>query len=191
MNKTEQILNDIENSIILKQKLKKQVGVLIDIADVLVRAFRKGNKVLLFGNGGSAADAQHIAAELMGKFYRDRPPLPVLALSTNTSSLTAIANDYGYDTVFTRQLQALVKRGDVVIGISTSGNSQNVIKALEEAKRLGAVSVAFIGQNKKSKSIADFVLSASSTDTPRIQETHITAGHIICKLVEDDLFGNE
>jgi len=162
----------------------------VAMADLLVDAFRKGNKVLLFGNGGSAADAQHIACELAGKFYLDRAPLPAIALTTNTSSLTAIANDYSYEEVFVRQVKGLVKQGDVVIGISTSGNSPNVLRGIEEAKRLGATTIALIGRGGRLKKSADYVLSVPSDDTPRIQEAHITAGHIICYLVEQALFGN-
>jgi D-sedoheptulose 7-phosphate isomerase len=136
-----------------------------------------------------SADAQHIAGELAGKFYLDRDPLPAIALTTNTSSLTAIANDYGYDQVFARQLRGLVNKGDIVIGISTSGSSPNVTIAMEEAKRHGAIIIAFTGQGGKLKEIAEYVLSIPSTDTPRIQEAHITAGHIIAYLVEEALFG--
>ena len=159
------------------------------IADQLIQALRNGNKVLLFGNGGSAADAQHIAAELSGKYTRHRDPLPAIALTTNTSSLTAIANDYGYEAVFARQLQALVAEGDIVIGISTSGSSPNVLLAMEEAKRRGAITIALTGQGGKLKELADYVLSVPSTKTPRIQEAHITIGHIICHLVEEEIFG--
>ena len=136
-----------------------------------------------------SADAQHIAGELVGTFYLDRDPLPAIALTTNTSSLTAIANDYGYDQVFARQLRGLVNKGDIVIGISTSGSSPNVTIAMEEAKRHGAITIAFTGQEGKRKEMAEYVLSIPSTDTPRIQEAHITAGHIIAYLVEEALFG--
>ncbi len=185
------VIKQIEESVELKRGLQAQVGTLIEIADRLVQAFRKGNKVLLFGNGGSAADAQHIAGELAGKFYQDREPLPALALTTNTSSLTAIANDYGFETVFARQIQGLIKEGDIVIGISTSGASPNVIRGIEKAKQLGATTVAFTGAGGTLKDIADYVLSIQSNDVPRIQEVHITAGHIICYLVEQALFGGK
>ena len=191
MDKEAVIKNQINESIRLKEYLATKADILMSIAEELVRSFHSGNKVLLFGNGGSAADAQHIASELAGKFYLDRDPLPAIALTTNTSSLTAIANDYGYDTVFVRQLKGLVKKGDVVIGISTSGNSPNVLLAIEEAKHLGAVTVAFTGKGGKLKKLADYALSIPSEDTPRIQEAHITAGHIICYLVEETLFGVE
>lgn len=184
------IVKQIEDSIELKKYLQKATKNLVSMANLLVDAFKRGNKVLLFGNGGSAADAQHIACELAGKFYLDRPPLPAIALTTNASILTAIANDYGYGEVFARQVMALVKEGDIVIGISTSGNSPNVLRGIEEAKRLGAITIAFTGQDGRLKELADYVLSVPSVNTPRIQEAHITAGHIICYLVEQALFGN-
>jgi len=184
------IVKQIEDSIELKKYLQKATKNLVSMANLLVDAFKRGNKVLLFGNGGSAADAQHIACELAGKFYLDRPPLPAIALTTNASILTAIANDYGYGEVFARQVMALVKEGDIVIGISTSGNSPNVLRGIEEAKRLGAITIAFTGQGGRLKELADYVLSVPSVNTPRIQEAHITAGHIICYLVEQALFGN-
>lgn len=185
------IARQIEESAELKIALKAQTGLLIKIAEQITQAFRKGNKVILFGNGGSAADAQHIASELAGKFYLDRDPLPAIALTANTSSLTAIANDYSFETVFSRQVRGLAKKGDIVIGISTSGNSPNVLRGVEEAKRLGASTVAFTGQGGKLKKLADYALLIPSTDTPRIQEAHITAGHIVCYLVEESLFGSE
>ena len=191
MDRESIVIKQIEESADLKRGLQAQVGTLIEIADRIVQAFRNGNKVLLFGNGGSAADAQHIAGELAGKFYQDRDPLPALALTTNTSSLTAIANDYGFETVFARQLQGLTKKGDIVIGISTSGASLNVIRGIEEAKQQGATTVAFAGAGGTLKDIADYVLSIPSNDVPRIQEAHITAGHIICYLVEQALFGGK
>ena len=184
------IVKQIEDNIKLKEYLQKEAKNLVAMAALLVDAFRKGNKVLLFGNGGSAADAQHIACELAGKFYLDRAPLPAIALTTNTSALTAIANDYSYEEIFSRQLKALVREGDIVIGISTSGNSPNVLHGIEEAKRLGAITVAFTGRGGELKKLADYVLAVPSVDTPRIQEVHITAGHIICYLVEQALFGN-
>lgn len=183
------VARQIEDSVALKTALISQTDMILEIADQMVRALRKGNKVLLFGNGGSAADAQHIACELAGKFYLDRDPLPAIALVANTSSLTAIANDYDYQEVFARQLRGLAKKGDIAIGISTSGNSPNVIAGIEEAKRCGLTTVAFVGQGGKLKEIAEYVLSVPSADTPRIQEAHITAGHIICYLVEETLFG--
>jgi D-sedoheptulose 7-phosphate isomerase len=181
----------LQHNIELIKYLQSEAKLLMAIAGELTRAFSHGNKALLFGNGGSAADAQHIAAELTGKLYLDRRPLPALALTVNTSSLTAIANDYGYDRVFVRQLQSLMNSGDVVIGISTSGNSPNVVLAMEEARRGGAITVAFTGRCGQIKDIADYALCVPSGDTPRIQEAHITAGHVICYLVEASLLGRE
>lgn len=191
MDRESIVIKQIEESADLKRGLQAQVGTLIEIADRIVQAFRNGSKVLLFGNGGSAADAQHIAGELAGRFYQDRDPLPALALTTNTSSLTAIANDYGFETVFARQLQGLAKKGDIAIGISTSGASPNVIRGIEAAKQQGATTVAFAGAGGTLKDIADYVLSIPSNDVARIQEAHITAGHIICYLVEQALFGGK
>lgn len=191
MNQESVIIKQIEESASLKQGLKAQVEIMLTIAEELARAFRRGNKVLLFGNGGSAADAQHIAAELEGKFYKEREPLPAIALTTNVSSLTAIANDYGYEMVFAKGVKALAKKGDIVIGISTSGESPSVLQGMEEANRIGAITVAFTGQGGKLRELANYVLSIPSSDTPRIQEAHITAGHIICYLVEEALFGEK
>lgn len=189
MNREDMVVKQIEESMQLRGRLHAEAKTLVAIADQLVQALRRGNKVLLFGNGGSAADAEHIACELAGRFSRDREPLPAIALTTNTSSLTAIANDYGYEAVFARQLRGLVKEGDIVIGISTSGSSANVLLAIEEANRRGAVTIALTGQGGKLKELAHYVLSVPSTSTQRIQEAHITMGHIICHLVEEELFG--
>jgi len=186
----DEIIKQLEDNIALQQYLQEQAEILTTIAELLIQAFQKGNKVFLFGNGGSAADAQHIACELSGKFYLNRNPLPAIALTTNTSSLTAIGNDYGYEEVFARQVKGLVREGDIVIGISTSGNSPNVLRGTEQAKQMGATTVAFTGQGGKLKELTDYVLSIPSNDTPRIQEAHITAGHIICYLVEKALFGD-
>ena len=169
--------------------LADQAGIIVEIADAMVRALRKGNKVLLLGNGGSAADAEHIAGELAGKFTLFREPLPAIALTTNTASLTAIANDFGYEDVFARQVRGLVARGDVVVGLSTSGESPNVIRAMDEAREHGAVTVAFTGSKGALRDRAQYVLSIPSSDTPRVQEAHMLAGHIICFLVETSLFG--
>ena len=171
-------------------KLSLDTGIIIDIANVITKAYKKGGKVLLFGNGGSAADAQHMAAELVGKYKMIREPLPAIALSTNTSILTACANDYGYETVFAKQVQALAKEGDVVIGISTSGSSPNVLEGIKAAKEKGAFTIGFTGEggSELGRNV-DICLSVPSKDTPRIQEAHITAGHIVCYLVENELFG--
>lgn len=191
MKPEDYILKQLEDSINLGRSLETQSKTIIAIAEEMAKAFLRGNKALLFGNGGSAADAQHIACELQGKFYQKREPLAALALTTNTSILTAIANDYSFEEVFVRQVKALVKKGDIAIGISTSGNSPNVLRALIEAKNLGAITIGLTGRGGKLKNIADYALSVPSEDTPRIQEAHITLGHIICSLVEDSLFGNK
>jgi D-sedoheptulose 7-phosphate isomerase len=188
-NRESIIRAQFEESLYLIKYLQSQTGLLASIADEMARAFRCGKKVLLCGNGGSAADAQHIAAELTGKFYYNRKPLPAVALTVNTSILTAIANDFGYDQVFSRQVQSLANEGDVVIGISTSGNSRNVILALQEARQLGAITVAFSGNGGSLRQTADYALCIPSEDTPRIQEAHIACGHMICYLVEESLFG--
>lgn len=183
------VTQQVRDSASLCGALSEQAEVVVQIADCLVKAFRRGNKVLLFGNGGSAADAEHIACELAGKFTLFRDPLPAIALTANTASLTAIGNDFGYEEVFARQLRGLVTKGDVAIGMSTSGTSPNVIRAMEEAKLQGAMTVALTGARGKLKESAQLVLSIPSSDTPRIQEVHMLAGHIICGLVERSLFG--
>ena len=188
-NKRAVVTGQIRESASLCNGLAGQADTIVQIAEQMTKAFRQRKKVLLFGNGGSAADAEHIACELAGKFTLFRDPLPAIALTTNTSSLTAIGNDFGYEEVFARQLRGLVAKGDVVIGLSTSGASPNVIRAIEEANRQGAITVAFIGAKGKLKESARHVLSIPSTDTPRIQEAHMLAGHIICGLVEESLFG--
>ena len=156
---------------------------------VLEEAFAKGNKLLVMGNGGSAADAQHFAAEIIGRFKLERPALPAIALTTDSSILTAIGNDYGFDAVFSRQVEGLAAHGDVVFGISTSGNSPNVKAALEKAKAKGCTTIALLGRDGGSiKELADIPLIVPSFDTPRIQEGHITIIHIICDLLEKRLF---
>lgn len=160
------------------------------IGQAMVQAYRSGKKVLLFGNGGSAADAQHIAAELVGRYYRERPPLAAEALTVNSSSLTAISNDYSYDQVFLRQLQALGVAGDIAIGITTSGRSSNVITALEAARQKGMVTVALTGANgERLRVLVDYCIRVPATDPARIQEAHIMIGHILCEIVEESLFG--
>jgi D-sedoheptulose 7-phosphate isomerase len=149
---------------------------------------RRGNKILTAGNGGSAADAQHIAAELVARFEFDRPGLAAIALSTDTSAMTAIGNDYGYDFLFARQLEALARPGDVFIGITTSGNSKNILKAMDSAGRLGVTRVALCGEGGKVREVVEHVLAAPSTHTPRIQESHILIGHILCALCEENMF---
>jgi len=188
----EGVRRSIEASIAVKQLLLNDAEVvdgMASVAEMLVEAFRKGNKPILFGNGGSAADAQHIAAEFVGRFAFNRPALPALALSVNTSCVTAIGNDYGFDQVFSRQLEALGRAGDVAIGISTSGNSPNVLQGMATAKRLGLHTVALTGASGgQLKSAADRCLRAPSNETPRIQECHILIGHIISELVEQTIF---
>lgn len=158
------------------------------IVGAMTRAFRSGRKVLWFGNGGSAADAQHLAAELSGRFLRERPGLPSEALSVNTSALTAIANDFGYEQVFVRQIEAFARPGDVVVGITTSGTSPNVVRGLEAAKRCGAVTVAFTGNGGgRAAEIADLVLLGPDGYSAIVQEVHIALGHIVCDLVEQEL----
>jgi len=169
-------------------------GQIENMVHLIVAAYRAGGKVVVFGNGGSAADAQHLVGELVGRFKLERPALPAIALSTNTSILTAIANDYGYDVVFSRQIEALVTEKDVVIGISTSGRSPNVIEAIKAAKKKGAKTIVLTGgkggpSRGRMAEEADLVLAVPSDSTPRIQESHITIGHIVCELVEKELFG--
>lgn len=187
-----EIIELLKESIEVKEELCKQASEIKNIGKItaaIIKALRRGNKVVLFGNGGSAADAQHIACELAGRFKRERRGLPAIALTTNTSALTAIANDYSYDEVFSRQVEGLVNRGDVVIGISTSGNSMNVIKGIKVAKGKGAFTVGLTGATGgKLGEVVDICIKVPSTDTPRIQEAHITIGHIICQLVEEGLF---
>ena len=184
-----EILSILDESIRVKEGIKDLAPMIKKVAEEIIKAYKKKKKVVLFGNGGSAADAQHIATEFVGKFYKDREALPSLALNTNTSSITATANDYGYDLVFERQVDAFVEGGDIVIGISTSGNSPNVVKGLERAKAKGSITVGMTGQKEnKIEKITDYCLKMPSTDTPRIQEGHITVGHIICYLVEKQLF---
>jgi D-sedoheptulose 7-phosphate isomerase len=186
------VLDRIRRSIEVKQALLADVAFRDRVAQVamrIVKALRAGGKVLFFGNGGSAADAQHLAAEFTGRYLKERRALPALALHANTSSLTAIGNDYGFDLVFARQLEALGKEGDVAFGISTSGNSRNVLRALEIAKAKSIFTVALTGGSGGAmKRLADCTLSIPSDETPRIQECHILTGHIICEIVEEMLF---
>ena len=184
-----EIISILDDSIKLKEEIKELAPLINQISKEIINAYRNKKKVILFGNGGSAADAQHIAAEFVGKFYKDREALPSLAFHTNTSTVTATANDYGYDLIFERQVDAFVEEGDIVIGLSTSGNSPNVVKGLERAKVKGAITIGMTGEKEnKIEKISDFCLKMPSTDTPRIQEGHITVGHIICYLVEKELF---
>lgn len=192
----EKIVKDILNeSIRVKKKIVDDPSLLSQInqiSSIIIEAYRKKNKVILFGNGGSAADAQHVAGELVNRLHLEREALPAIALTTDSSVLTSIANDYDYSRIFARQVEALAKEGDVVIGISTSGSSSNVIEAVKTAKEKGAKTVGFTG-NKGGKlaELVDFVISVPSDETPRVQESHITILHIICCLVERELFGDK
>lgn len=187
--------NEIETSLnesikIKTELLSNSVETIAQIADISVDALRSGHSLYLMGNGGSAADAQHISGELVGRFKKDRKPLPALALTTNTSVLTAIANDYGYDLCFERQVDAFVKNGDVVFGLSTSGNSANIINAVILAGKKGAKTIAFTGKDGgRLRDNVDVCLMVPSSDTARIQECHITIGHILCSIIEKRLFG--
>lgn len=165
---------------------------IVEVVRLIVRAFRDGKKVLLFGNGGSATDASHITAEFVNRFLLERPPLPAIALNTDPAVLTSISNDYGYDQVFSKQLAALGHEGDVAIALSTSGNSPNVIKALEVARRNGLRTVVLTGgTGGMMAKMADHTFIVPSTHTPHIQETHITLGHILCQMVDEELFGTK
>jgi D-sedoheptulose 7-phosphate isomerase len=186
------VTRSIEASIAVKQRLlgsPEVVSTIAKVSEILVGAFDRGNKALLFGNGGSAADAQHIAAEFVGRFAFDRPALPALALSVNTSCVTAIGNDYGFDQVFSRQIEALGRPGDVAIGISTSGNSPNVLRGVLAAHKIGLHTIALTGQTGgRLKHEVDHCIGVPSNQTPNIQECHILIGHIISELVEKVLF---
>jgi len=163
---------------------------IIRLAQVLAKALRDGNKLLIFGNGGSAADAQHMAAEFVNRFLIDRPPLAAIALSTDSSILTSIGNDFSFDDIFDKQIRALGKSGDVAIGISTSGNSPNVVQAMQRAREMGLVTVALGGgTGGRLKDLADFVLLAPTAFTPHIQEVHLWVEHLLCQLVDEILFG--
>lgn len=175
----------VHKSILSDKKLLKKIS---DVAGVIIEAFNGDKKLLLCGNGGSAADAQHLAAELAGKFYLDRKPLFAEALHGNTSFLTAVANDYSYDEVYSRSVEAKGRRGDVLIGLSTSGNSKNIIKAFRKAKSLGVKTIGLTGKSGgKIRKLSDYLINVPSSDTPRIQESHILIGHIICEIVERSL----
>lgn len=193
MGKVDSLHNEIvcrleESAQITKTMAKDTVSQIEQMASLIIMTYRAGGKVVLFGNGGSAADAQHIAAELVQKMLLERQAFPAIALTTNTSILTAVANDRGYETIFSRQVEALVNKNDVVIGITTSGDSSNVIEALETAKTKGAKTICLTGgSGGKLAKVADLTLIIPSYNTPRIQEAHITIGHIVCELVEKEL----
>lgn len=192
MTKYLQLIEQRTNeSIAVKQALlETQADVIAAVAKQLVDAMRNGKTLYLCGNGGSAGDAQHIAAELVGRFTKERRALPAVALTTNTSALTALGNDYEYNIVFSRQLEAFGKAGDVLIGISTSGNSPNVLHALQTARELGMGTIGLTGETGgKTKAVADHCICVPSRDTARIQESHILIGHVLCEIVECELFG--
>lgn len=192
---SEQIKNIITASIETKNKILNDdafIKKIENVVDVIVHAFQQGNKVLFCGNGGSAADAQHLAAEFSGRFYKDRKALPSEALHCNTSYLTAVGNDYSYDVIYARLVDGIGVEGDVLVGLSTSGNSANIIKAFEAAHKNKMITIGFTGATGgKMKDISDHLFNVPSTDTPRIQESHILIGHIICELVEENLFNNK
>ncbi len=184
----EEIKNQFNQNIELHKKAEEQLSPLVlQAGEMITEALKKGNKLLLCGNGGSAADSQHLAAEFVGRFKKERKGLPAIALTTDTSILTALANDYGYDSVFSRQVESLGKEGDILIVISTSGNSVNLIKAVGEAKNRGLKTVGFLGSDGgKLKDLVDLALVVPSGETARIQEVHILISHIICQQVEEN-----
>ncbi len=193
MDKASIFRHNFQESVALKTRLLADEALqhtLLQVTDLLIHTFQHKGKVLFCGNGGSAADAQHLAAEFSGRYYFDRPPLPAEALHVNTSYLTAVANDYSYEEVYARLIRAMGQAGDVLIGLSTSGNSANVVKAFAEARSLGMITIAFTGEGGgKMKAQADYLIEIPSRNTPRIQECHMLIGHSICELVEAELFG--
>ena len=188
----DKIKDIIQASIEVKQKVLQDdllLGSINTVVDIIVDAFKKGNRVYFCGNGGSAADAQHLAAEFSGRFYTNRRALPAEALHCNTSYLTAVGNDYSFDVIYARLIEGIGNEGDVLVGLSTSGNSANIVKAFEAAKEKGIITIAFTGASGGVlRSLSDHLFAIPSTDTPRIQETHILVGHIICQLVEAEYF---
>ena len=189
---TLKIKNIINASIEVKQAILADTsfqGTIALVVEVVTHAFANGNKILFCGNGGSAADAQHLAAEFSGRFYKDRKALPSEALHCNSSYLTAVANDYSYDVIYSRLVEGICVPGDVLIGLSTSGNSKNILNAVEAAKEKKTITIGFTGATGgKMKEVSNYLINVPSTDTPRIQESHIMIGHIICELVEANLF---
>lgn len=186
------ITDIIKASISTKESILKDpvlLGTIDQLATLMTQALRNGNRIYFCGNGGSAADAQHLAAEFSGRFYTDRDALPAEALHCNTSYLTAVANDYSYDVVYARLVKGICNKGDVLVGLSTSGNSANIVKAFEVAREKGVITVGFTGEaGGKMKELSDHLVNVPSKDTPRIQESHIMLGHIICELVEEQYF---
>jgi len=188
----EKIKKIIQESINTKKRILEDdhlCKTINDCVGIIVSAFENGHKVLFCGNGGSASDAQHLAAEFSGRFYTDRDALPAEALHCNTSYLTAVANDYSYDVIYSRLINGIGKKGDVLIGLSTSGNSRNIVNAFEVAQKIGMTTIGFTGNSGgKLRDLSDYLINIPSDDTPRIQEGHITVGHIICQLVEEIYF---
>lgn len=179
----------LENIRVKEEMLRTSITQIMKIAGLLTECLRKNGKVIIFGNGGSAGDSQHIAAELVGRFKKERPGLAAIALTTNTSILTALANDYGYEVVFSRQIEALASKNDLAIGISTSGKAKNVAAAIKQASKMGLKTAVLTGSSgTELAKLADASLVVPSNSTPRIQEAHITVGHIICEITEDTLF---
>lgn len=188
----ERVIKAFEDSVDVKRRFVQQhVDRIVQVASVIAAAFREGHKVLLFGNGGSSTDASHIAAEFVGRYHRERRPLPAIALGTDMAAITCIANDYDYAEIFARQVKAHGQKGDVVIAISTSGNSANVLKGLEAARELGLTTIGWTGgKGGKVEGLVDYPFVVPSTVTARIQESHITLGHVLCELIEESLFAN-
>ena len=186
----EKILKAFKESVTVKEKfINENLDTVVEVSKLIANSFNKGGKIILFGNGGSATDASHIAAEFINRFKKDRPALPAIALSTDIAVMTSIANDHDFSEVFARQLKALAREHDVVIAISTSGNSSNVIRAVDVAKKKKLKIVAVTGaKGDKLASRSDYILAVPSNKTPRIQETHITLGHVLCQMVDEILF---
>ena len=186
------IIKCIEDSISVKQLVLNSEGLINNIQEIVqksVEAFKSDKKMLLCGNGGSASDAQHIAAELSGRFYKDRKALFAEALHVNSSFVTAVANDYGYDNIYSRMIEAAGRKEDVFIGISTSGNSPNIVNAVKKANQNGMTTIGFTGENGgEMNNLCDIMIKIPSSDTPRVQESHILVGHVICQLIEEELF---
>lgn len=178
---------DVKNQILADEQMQQTIE---NAITVITEAFQNGKKVLFCGNGGSAADAQHLAAEFSGRFYKDRKALPSEALHCNTSYLTAVANDYSYDVIYSRLVEGICEEGDVLVGLSTSGNSKNILNAFAAAKEKKVITIGFTGAHGgKMKDASDYLVNVPSNDTPRIQESHIMIGHIICEMVEEKIFG--
>src|SRR6188768_3394813 len=185
------VLQAFNDSATVKQQfVREHADQIVEVAKLIVRTFREGHKVLLFGNGGSATDAAHLAAEFVGRYQRERMPLPAIALATDIAAITCIANDYGFEELFARQVRAHGRKGEIAIGISTSGSSPNVLKGVEAARDSGLITIAWTGANGgKLAGLVDYPFIVPSTVTSRIQESHITLGHVLCELVEDHLLG--